>query len=60
MSSFSDKTTQIAVYDRAYVAQQGVSTIATTSTKFGVTAKDIICMHLLAQLPVTQTDLFSP
>ncbi|KAF7979908.1 hypothetical protein HWV62_40304 [Athelia sp. TMB] len=42
MSSFSNQTTQVTVYDRAYVSQYGISAITTTSTKFGVTAKDVI------------------
>lgn len=46
MSSFSNKTMQVTVYDRAFVSQNGISALTTTSTKFGVTAKDIICVFL--------------
>jgi hypothetical protein len=46
MSSFSNKTTDVTAYEQSWVVPYGVTALATTSTKFGVTAKDIICMCL--------------
>lgn len=42
MSSFSNRTTEITAYEQSYVAPYGIAALTTTSTKFGVTAKDII------------------
>lgn len=42
ITSFSNKTTQISVYEQAFALPYGVSAIATTTTKFGVSTKDVI------------------
>jgi hypothetical protein len=42
MSSFSNRTTEVTAYEQSYVMPYGIVALATTSTKFGVTAKDII------------------
>src|SRR5882762_4598855 len=44
MSSFSNRTTEVTAYEQSYVAPYGIVALATTSTKFGVSAKDIIRM----------------
>jgi ER membrane protein complex subunit 1 len=42
MSSFSNRTTEVTAYEQSYVMPYGIVALATTSTKFGVTANDII------------------
>lgn len=42
ITSYSNKTTEISVYEQAFVLPHGVTAIATTTTKFGVSTKDII------------------
>lgn len=42
ISSYSNKTTEISVYEQAFAFPHGVTAIATTTTKFGVSTKDII------------------
>jgi hypothetical protein len=42
MTSFSNKTLEVSSYERAYQSSSGISTMASTSTKFGVTTKNII------------------
>src|ERR1700691_1136595 len=42
MSSFSNRTSEVTAYEQSYVMPYGILALATTSTKFGVTAKDII------------------
>jgi hypothetical protein len=47
MSSFSNRTTEITVYEQSYAVPYGIAALTTTSTKFGVTAKDIIRVYYL-------------
>ncbi|KAL4246361.1 ER membrane protein complex subunit 1 [Abortiporus biennis] len=42
LSSYSNDTTSISIYEQGYVFPRAISTIATTSTKFGITIKDVI------------------
>ncbi|CAL1698629.1 unnamed protein product [Somion occarium] len=42
LSAYSNDTTRISVYEQSYVFPRGISTITTTSTKFGITVKDIL------------------
>jgi len=42
MTSFSNKTLEVSSYERAYQSSSGISTMASTSTKFGITTKNII------------------
>lgn len=46
MSSFSNKTIEVSTYEQSWVVPYGITALTTTSTKFGVTAKDIICRLL--------------
>lgn len=42
ITSYSNKTTEFSVYEQAFAVPHGVTAIATTRTKFGVSTKDII------------------
>ncbi|KAF8636102.1 hypothetical protein AX17_003807 [Amanita inopinata Kibby_2008] len=42
MSSFSEGMKNVTVFEQSYVFPHGVDAIATTSTKFGISSKDII------------------
>lgn len=42
ITSYSNKTTEFSVYEQAFAIPYGVTAIATTRTKFGVSTKDII------------------
>jgi hypothetical protein len=42
LSSFSEKSTDVSTYERSFGAFRGIVTMATTSTKFGMTTKDVI------------------
>ncbi|KAF8678535.1 hypothetical protein AX14_004695 [Amanita brunnescens Koide BX004] len=42
MSSYDQNMRNVTTFERAYVFSHGITAIATTSTKFGITSKDII------------------
>ncbi|KAF8439746.1 DUF1620-domain-containing protein [Boletus edulis BED1] len=42
ITSYSGKTTEFSVYEQVFAVPHGVTAIATTTTKFGVSTKDII------------------
>ncbi|EMD34983.1 hypothetical protein CERSUDRAFT_116509 [Gelatoporia subvermispora B] len=42
LTAYSNATTALTVFEKAYVSPSGVSTLTTTSTKYGITVKDII------------------
>lgn len=42
ISSYANATTKVKVYEQSYVFPRGVTALATTSTKFGITSKDLI------------------
>jgi hypothetical protein len=42
LSSLSDKTLDVHFYERSFETNQPVAVLAATSTKFGMTAKNII------------------
>ncbi|KIJ64207.1 hypothetical protein HYDPIDRAFT_112159 [Hydnomerulius pinastri MD-312] len=42
ISSYSNKTTEFSVYEQAFVMPHGITAIAPTTTKFGVSTKDMI------------------
>ena len=42
LSSFSGDSTKISVYEQSYVFPRSISAIATTSTKYGISIKDVI------------------
>jgi len=42
LSSFSEKSIDVSTYEQSFGAFRGIITMATTSTKFGMTTKDII------------------
>ncbi|KAH7927025.1 DUF1620-domain-containing protein [Leucogyrophana mollusca] len=42
ITSYSNKTLELNVYEQTYVMPHGITALAPTSTKFGVTTKDII------------------
>ncbi|KAI0341141.1 DUF1620-domain-containing protein [Trametopsis cervina] len=42
LSSYSSETTNISIYEQTYIFPRAVSALTTTSTKYGITSKDII------------------
>ncbi|CDO75706.1 hypothetical protein BN946_scf184493.g4 [Trametes cinnabarina] len=42
LSSLSNETTSISVYEQSYVFPHGITTMSPTSTSYGITMKDII------------------
>ncbi|KAI0073425.1 DUF1620-domain-containing protein [Panus rudis PR-1116 ss-1] len=42
LSSYSNQTTEFSVYEQSFVFPKGVTALAMTSTKFGMTVKDIV------------------
>ena len=42
MSSYDQNMRNVTTFERAYVFSHVITAIATTSTKFGITSKDII------------------
>lgn len=44
MSAFSAENMQVKALEQSYVYAHGIAAITTTSTKFGITTKDIIGM----------------
>lgn len=42
LSSLSDKTLDVHFHERSFETNQPIAALATTSTKFGMTAKNII------------------
>lgn len=53
MSSFNNVTTDFTAYELAFVFPQAISAMAITSTKFGITSKDIIGKLILQnQVPL--------
>ncbi|KIJ13017.1 hypothetical protein PAXINDRAFT_163784 [Paxillus involutus ATCC 200175] len=42
ITSYSNKTTEFSVYEQAFVVPHGITAIAPTTTKFGVSTKDMI------------------
>ncbi|THH17682.1 hypothetical protein EW146_g3182 [Bondarzewia mesenterica] len=50
MSSFSNRSTAVNVFEQSFIFPHGITAIATTSTKFGVTMKDIIVANVKHQI----------
>ena len=49
MSSLSNETTAVSVYEQAYIFPRGIRTLVPTSTTYGISMKDIIgVLHLLS------------
>jgi len=44
MSSFSEKSLHLTVYEQAFVFPHAITALAPTLTKFGISSKDLICM----------------
>lgn len=42
MSSFSNASVEVTAYEQSYVFLHDITAMASTSTKFGITGKDII------------------
>lgn len=42
LSSFSDKILDLTAYEQAYLLPGGITALATTSTKYGISGKDLI------------------
>ncbi|TBU24929.1 hypothetical protein BD311DRAFT_780673 [Dichomitus squalens] len=50
MSSLSNATTDVSVYEQAYVFPRGIRTITPTSTSYGISVKDIIVANENGQI----------
>ena len=42
MSAFSNETTNFHVYENSYVFPYAITALASTSTRFGITSKDLL------------------
>ncbi|KAL1943370.1 hypothetical protein VTO73DRAFT_4445 [Trametes versicolor] len=50
LTSLSNKTTSVSIHDQSYVFARGITTLAATSTSYGITMKDIIVAHEHGQI----------
>ncbi|KAI0772317.1 DUF1620-domain-containing protein [Trametes elegans] len=50
LSSLSNETTAVSVYEQAYVFPRGITTLSPTSTSYGITIKDIIVANENGQI----------
>lgn len=56
LSSFSNETTALTAIEQSFIMPRGINVIATTSTSYGITIKDIIGMlraHMHMTRPLT-------
>ncbi|THU88882.1 DUF1620-domain-containing protein, partial [Dendrothele bispora CBS 962.96] len=60
MTSYSDKNLDITAYAQSFVYLHGVTAIATTSTKFGITSKDIIVANTNNKIQSLSRRLLNP
>ncbi|KDQ54694.1 hypothetical protein JAAARDRAFT_182191 [Jaapia argillacea MUCL 33604] len=60
MSSFSNRTLDVMVYEQTYLLPHGVTAITATSTKFGMTVKDIIIANENNQIQMIPRRLLDP
>ena len=48
MSSLSNETTAVNIYEQAYIFPRGIRTLTPTSTSYGISVKDIISAFISA------------
>ncbi|KAI0318194.1 DUF1620-domain-containing protein [Amylostereum chailletii] len=60
MSSMDGRSANVSVYEQSFVFPHGVSTMGMTSTKFGVTAKDLIVANDKGQIQSFPRILLNP
>ncbi|KAL4255601.1 ER membrane protein complex subunit 1 [Pleurotus pulmonarius] len=54
LSAFSDKLLDVSTFEQAYIFPHGVTALSTTSTKFGISTKDLIVAtknHKILSIP---------
>ncbi|KAK1228286.1 hypothetical protein PQX77_008674 [Marasmius sp. AFHP31] len=59
-TSYSDKSLDLTAYERSFVYSHGISAIAATSTKFGITTKDIIVANTNNKIQSINRRLLDP
>lgn len=60
LSSYSNKTLHISAYEQAFVMPHGITAISPTSTKFGVSTKDIIVANRRNSIQAIPRRLLNP
>ncbi|KZT21772.1 DUF1620-domain-containing protein [Neolentinus lepideus HHB14362 ss-1] len=60
MSSYSNKSINVSVYEQAFLLPYGITALASTSTKFGMTTKDIIVANQNHQVQSIPRRLLDP
>ncbi|KIK60873.1 hypothetical protein GYMLUDRAFT_96989 [Collybiopsis luxurians FD-317 M1] len=60
LSSFSDKMMDITAYEQSFVYPHAISAIAHTSTKFGITSKDVIVANVNGKIQSFSRRLLNP
>ncbi|KAG6816901.1 hypothetical protein H0H87_001854 [Tephrocybe sp. NHM501043] len=60
MSSFSDDSVNVIAYEQAYIVPNAITALAPTSTKFGMTVKDLIVASRSHQIGSIQRHLLNP
>ncbi|KAF9075476.1 DUF1620-domain-containing protein [Rhodocollybia butyracea] len=60
ISSYSDKMLDLTAYEQSFVYPHAISAIALTSTKFGITSKDIIVANVNGKIQSFSRRLVNP
>ncbi|KAI9451269.1 DUF1620-domain-containing protein [Lactarius psammicola] len=60
LSSYSNKTLAVTVTEQSYIFPHGITSIATTSTKYGISTKDIIVANENGQIQSFPRLLLNP
>lgn len=60
LSSYSNKTLHISAYEQAFIMPHGITAISPTSTKFGVSTKDIIVANYRNSIQSIPRRLLNP
>ncbi|KAJ3711601.1 DUF1620-domain-containing protein [Lentinula raphanica] len=60
LSSYSDKMVEVTAYEQSFIYPHAVSAITLTSTKFGITSKDIIVANVNGKIQSISRRLLNP
>ena len=56
ISAFSNATTNFMKYEQSYVFPHAITALAPTSTKFGITTRDLIGLFAFVKSPKNESD----
>ncbi|KAJ4471498.1 hypothetical protein J3R30DRAFT_1087191 [Lentinula aciculospora] len=60
LSSYSDKIMEITAYEQSFVYPHAISAIALTSTKFGITSKDVVVANANGKIQSFSRRMLNP